>query len=70
MSKQSIFELFISVGNLKAKLKWVFKLKLKTKKMSYWIATQILGERISSQTSTRFGGVIPSFSMGLHARDH
>ena len=31
---------------------------------------EILGESISSQTSTRFGGVIPSFSMGLHARDH
>ena len=28
---------------------------------------QILGECISTQKSTRFGGVIPSFAMGFHA---
>ena len=27
----------------------------------------VLGESIATHTSTRFGGVIPSFSMGLHA---
>ena len=31
MSKLPIFELFISVGNLKPKLKWIFKLKLEQK---------------------------------------
>ena len=31
MSKLPIFELFISVGNLKPKLEWFFKLKLKPK---------------------------------------
>jgi len=29
---------------------------------------QLLGEAISTQLSTRFGGVIPSFAMGYHAQ--
>ena len=29
---------------------------------------QLLGEGISTQLSTRFGGVIPSFAMGYHAK--
>ena len=38
MSKLPIFELCISVGNIKPKLEWFFKLKLKPK-LFYWTAT-------------------------------
>ena len=41
MSKIPLFERFLSVGNLKPKLKWFFKPKLKPK-FFYWIGPQVL----------------------------
>ena len=55
MSKLPIFVLFISVGNLKPKLEWFFKLKLKPKYFSIELTPRDREEKLSSVRAAEEG---------------
>ena len=63
MSKLPIFELFLSVGNLKPKLKWFFKPKLKPKLfLLNWVPGDGMGTLVLSVSTSATTSSTPTLS--------